>query len=205
MISIIDSTSIPLCNEEYIDSTTTPNNEICENFKYQMAGYYFKPPVSSLQVRDELTNSWLDDSYLNSILTILETTALVSEIASIQSETSRRLSLEKITEVSSEIRELSEKDVHFNKILANTLTEVDFILDKDGINYRIRVEIEEDIEIPEWKEFLILIQISITNHKELVQLWRKISENVRNKIESIKSENEILREYKNFTIILEEI
>jgi len=170
-----------------------------------LAGYYFKPPVSSLQVRDELTNSWLDDSNLNSILTILETRALISEIASVQSETSRRFPLEKITEISSEIRELSEKDLHFNKIMANTLTEVDFILDKDGINYRIRVEIEEDIEVPEWKEFLILIQVSITNYKELVQLWSKISENVRNKIESIKSENEILRGYKNFTIILEEI
>lgn len=110
-------------------------------------------------------------------------------------------------EIDSEIKELSQSNVLFNDVLTTALSEISFLLDKgmDKLNYQIKVKIEEDFEIPEWKETLISIKVPERNPKDLIRLWKLIEERVRKKIESIKKENEeeITKINENIVIVIE--
>lgn len=111
------------------------------------------------------------------------------------------------TEISPEIKELSESNALFNDVLINALSEISFLLDKemDKLNYQIQVKIEEDFEIPEWKETLILIRVPKRNPEDLIRLWKVVEERVRKKIDSIKKENEeeINKINENLVIVIE--
>lgn len=110
-------------------------------------------------------------------------------------------------EVSPEIKEISESNALFNDVLTTALSEIGFLLDKemDKLNYQIKVKIEEDLEIPKWKETLILIKVQERNPKDLIRLWGIVEERVRKKIESIKEENEeeINKINENLVIVIE--
>lgn len=111
------------------------------------------------------------------------------------------------TEVSLEIKELSESNALFNDVLMTALSEISFLLDRemDKLNYQIKVKIEEDLEIPEWKETLISIKVPKRSPKDLIRLWKIVEERVRKKIESIKKENEeeINNINENLVIVIE--
>ncbi len=111
------------------------------------------------------------------------------------------------TEISPEIKELSESNALFNDVLITALSEISFLMDKemDKLNYQIQVKIEEDLEIPEWKETLILIKVPKRNPEDLIRLWKIVEERVRKKIESIKKENEeeINKINENLVIVIE--
>jgi len=110
-------------------------------------------------------------------------------------------------EVSPEIKEISELDALFNDVLTTTLSEISFLLDKemDKLNYQIKVKIEEDLEIPDWKETLISIKVPKRSPQDLIRLWKIVEERVRKKIESIKKENEeeINKINENLVIVIE--
>lgn len=112
-------------------------------------------------------------------------------------------------EVSPEIKEISELDALFNGVLTTALSEISFLLDKemDKLNYQIKVKIEEDLEIPDWKETLISIKIPKRNPKDLIRLWKVVEKRVREKIESIKEENEeeINKINDNLVIVIDEL
>ncbi|CAG1005978.1 hypothetical protein METP3_03766 [Methanosarcinales archaeon] len=113
------------------------------------------------------------------------------------------------TEISPEIKELSESNALFNDVLITALSEISFLLDKemDKLNYQIKVKIEEDLEIPEWKETLISIKVPKRNPEDLIRLWKLVEERVRKRIESIKKENEeeINKINENLAIFIEEL
>lgn len=113
------------------------------------------------------------------------------------------------TEISPEIKELSQSNVLFNDVLTTALSEISFLLDKemDKLNYQIKVKIEEDLEIPDWKETLISIKIPKRNPKDLIRLWKVVEKRVREKIESIKEENEeeITKINDNLVIVIDEL
>lgn len=113
------------------------------------------------------------------------------------------------TEISPEITELSESNALFNDVLIVALSEISFLLDKemDKLNYQIKVKIEEDLEIPDWKETLISIKIPKRNPKDLIRLWKVVEKRVREKIESIKEENEeeINKINDNLVIVIDEL
>lgn len=112
-------------------------------------------------------------------------------------------------EVSPEIKEISELDALFNDVLTTALSEISFLLDKetDKLNYQIKVKIEEDLEIPDWKETLISIKIPKRNPKDLIRLWKVVEKRVREKIELIKEENEeeINKINDNLVIVIDEL
>ncbi len=113
------------------------------------------------------------------------------------------------TEISPEIKKLSESNALFNDVLTTALSEISFLLDKeiDKLTYQIQVKIEEDLEIPEWKETLILIKIPKRSPEDFIRLWKVVEERVRKKIESIKKENEeeINKINENLAIFIEEL
>lgn len=109
-----------------------------------------------------------------------------------------------VTEISPEIKELSESNILFHKVLTVALSEINFLLDKE--NYKIKIRIKEDIEFPQWKEIVIDIFIKV-NYDNLIEFWTMIEEKVRNKILSIKVENkeEIESINKNLAIFIEKL
>jgi hypothetical protein len=111
------------------------------------------------------------------------------------------------TEISPEIRELSGSNALFNDVLITALSEISFLLDKEmeKLNYQIKVKIEKDLEIPEWKKTLISIKVRERNPKDLIRLWEIVEERVRKNIESIKKENEeeITLINENLVIVIE--
>jgi hypothetical protein len=113
------------------------------------------------------------------------------------------------TEISPEIKELSESNALFNDVLTTALSEISLLLDKEmyKLNYQIKVKIEEDLEIPEWKETLISIKVPKRNPEDLVRLWKVVEERIRKKIESVKKENEeeINKINENLAIFIEEL
>jgi hypothetical protein len=107
------------------------------------------------------------------------------------------------TEISPEIKEMSN-NVWFDKVLTTALSEISFLLNKEI--YQIKVKVEEDLEIPEWKETLILIRVPKRNPKDLIRLWKVVEERVRKKIDSIREENEeITKINENLAIFIEEL
>lgn len=98
------------------------------------------------------------------------------------------------TEMSTEIIEMTKKDKLVDKSLREILTSINYTL-KD--NYKINVQIEQDIEIPDWKEILIIIKLSDIDRKQKIRLWKIIEERARKHIK-----NDI---NKNIIIILEEL
>lgn len=110
-------------------------------------------------------------------------------------------------DISPEIKELSQSNALFNDVLTTALSEISFLLDKemDKLNYQIKVKIEEDFEIPEWKVTLISIKVPERNPEDLIRLWKVIEERVGKKIESIKKENEdeINKINENLVIVIE--
>ena len=109
----------------------------------------------------------------------------------------------KFTKVSSEIQTMA-KDQYFNKILMSAFSEIGSFLDKNDFTYQINVEVEDDIEIPEWNEIVLSIKVPKTSSDNFYKLWETIEGNVRKKIDSIKVDDASIKEkYKNFVIILD--
>jgi len=109
--------------------------------------------------------------------------------------------------VSPEIRGISNKNFH--KFLNEILSEIFFQLTKFGKkdNVEINVELSRDLEIPEWREFVItvkLLEMDSINDEEFFSLWKEIDGSVRDRISSIKDlDKEVLEKYGKPMIILE--
>lgn len=109
--------------------------------------------------------------------------------------------------VSLEIRAITNKNFH--KFLNEILSEIFFQLakfeKKDDIE--INVELSRDLEVPEWREFVIAVKSPSVNHiddEEFFSLWKEIDGRVRDKISSIKDvDKEVLEKYGKPMIILE--
>ncbi|WP_440955019.1 hypothetical protein ACSAZK_15890 [Methanosarcina sp. Mfa9] len=109
--------------------------------------------------------------------------------------------------VSPEIRGISNKNFH--KFLNEILSEIFFQLTKYGKkdNVEINVELSRDLEIPEWREFVItvkLLEMDSMKDEEFFSLWKEIDGSVRDRISSIKDlDKEVLEKYGKPMIILE--
>ena len=193
------------CDEKYLDITTIiPDANYCQDFHYNYLADYYKKRESTPIVEALPIGSWEDGSQSELIQQIFEMKAQLFDISLTNSKKSTISSVPKFTKISSEIREMST-DTYFNEIFRNILSEIDFLLGKEDLIYQVNVKIEPDIEIPEWEEILFLIRIPRINHKELIRLWKKIGENVREKIELIEIDSEATKKkYENISIILEE-
>jgi len=109
--------------------------------------------------------------------------------------------------VSPEIRGITNKNFYkfLNEILTVILFQLMKLEKKDNIE--INVELSRDLEVPEWREFVItikLLSMDYMDDKEFFSLWKKIDGSVRDRISSIKDvDKEVLEKYGKLIIILE--
>jgi hypothetical protein len=109
--------------------------------------------------------------------------------------------------VSPEIRGITNKNFckFLNEILSVILFQLMKLEKKDNIE--INVELSRDLEVPEWREFVItikLLSMDYMDDKEFFSLWKKIDGSVRDRISSIKDvDKEVLEKYGKLIIILE--
>ncbi|AKB68576.1 hypothetical protein [Methanosarcina mazei] len=109
--------------------------------------------------------------------------------------------------MSLEIRAITNKNFH--KFLNEILSEIFFQLTKfeKKDNVEISVELSRDLEVPEWREFVItvkLLPMDYMDDEEFFTLWKEIDGSVRDRISSIKDvDKEVLEKYGKPIIILE--
>lgn len=112
--------------------------------------------------------------------------------------------------ISPEVQEILEKDEYSKIVLDNVLLEIQETLDLRDENYTVNVSLEQDIEVPEWREIVVAIQVRERDYNEKMNLWEEIEEKVRAKIEQIQSryppkEQKIIDKiYQNLSIEIEE-
>lgn len=112
--------------------------------------------------------------------------------------------------ISLEVGEILDKNEYLKIVLDNALLEIQKILNLKDENYIINVSLEQDIEVPEWKEIVVSIQVRERDYNEKMNLWEEIEEKVRTKIEQIQNryppkERKIIDKiYQNLSIEIEE-
>jgi uncharacterized protein YajQ (UPF0234 family) len=94
----------------------------------------------------------------------------------------------RIFSTSPEVKEMLESDDISRTIFDSILLEIQEALESSGENYRINVSLEQDLEVPEWREILISVQVKERNYDEKMKLWESIEEIVRKRIDRIRDE-----------------
>lgn len=167
-------------------------------------------------IQSDITNiNWSGDISFNSFNSILRP-GLANELVDwdLQTVRSQRNSCSKtdcnpefsITEkpranaqrISHKIREMA-KDQHFNTVLRTAFEEVSFLLDCENMGYEITVDVEEDKEIPEWKETVLSIRLFNVSEEKTFQIWEIIEDNIQSRINRMGNEN-ITEKYENLVI-----
>ena len=88
--------------------------------------------------------------------------------------------------ITPEVIEKMEEDKHLRMVINNALNEVKGLLDLSNENYLIRASFEQDIEVPDWEEILVSVQIEERDFGEKMKLWEAIEEKVRSRIEDVR-------------------
>jgi hypothetical protein len=88
--------------------------------------------------------------------------------------------------INPEVREILKKDEHSRIIIDNVLLEIQEIPELKDENYYINVSLEQDIEVPDWKEIVVSVQVEGRDYDDKMRLWEAIEERVRTKIEHIR-------------------
>lgn len=110
--------------------------------------------------------------------------------------------------ISPELKKIKNKS--FDLLLNSILSEIYFQLSEYEINVnaKINVEIIKDIEIPEWDEFVISIELPLIDDpkdEKYFTIWKNIGESVEERIALTEvQDKEILEKYGMPIIILEE-
>lgn len=90
------------------------------------------------------------------------------------------------TKLQPEVGEMLEKNGHLRIIIGNVLLQIQEIPELKDENYYIDVSLEQDIEVPGWKEVLISVQVGGRDYDDKMRLWETIEERVRTTIERIR-------------------
>jgi hypothetical protein len=214
---------IDLKDQEIWETINVPPDAICKDFGYNPVLGTYSPaeevpglliPTNQYSRIPNNVNRWMvgDQTDLIKLWNVRQRRKCLrfihSQIDKLRTDIAPTVA-NNFVEVSPEIREISELNALFNDVLTISLSEISFLLDKeeDKLNYQINVKIEEDSEIPEWKETLISIKVQKRNPEDLIRLWGIVEERVRKKIESIKvkNEEEINKINENLAIVIEEL
>ncbi len=214
---------IDLKDQEILETINVPPDTICKDFGYHSVLGTYSPaeevaglliPTNQYSRIPDNVNRWMvgDQTDLIKLWNVGHRRKCLSfihsQIDKLRTDIAQTVA-NNFVEVSPEIKEKSELNALFNDVLTITLSEISFLLDKeeDKLKYQINVKIEDDLEIPEWKETLISIKVHGRNHEDLIRLWGIVEERVRKKIESIKvkNEEEITKINENLAIVIEEL
>jgi len=90
--------------------------------------------------------------------------------------------------INPEVKEILEKDELSRLVIDNVLLEIQQTPELTYENYYINVSLEQDIEVPEWKEILVSVQVEERDFIEKMKLWETIEQKIRTKIEEIRGQ-----------------
>jgi hypothetical protein len=154
------------------------HNFTCDEYSFDKRRTYLRVPTKPDRLKS--INEWMVGSPTNMDIIIswysaysLSCPPLLGYIADTIKTDTFPIVAYNFIDISPEIKELSQSNVLFNDVLTTALSEISFLLDKeiDKLNYQIKVKIEEDFEISEWKKTLITIEVPKRNPKDFIRLW----------------------------------
>jgi len=90
-----------------------------------------------------------------------------------------------------EIVNLSSEDPYLQLVLSRILPRLEATLRTLGKEFKIRVETLKDKEMPAWRNANIIAEIDDDNFDELLTLWGRASEDLRELLKSLGETNEI--------------
>ncbi len=71
-----------------------------------------------------------------------------------------------------------EKDENLRMILVSAIPQISTYLNKSGKRYRLRAQIWRDIEVEDWVENVINIEIEYKTHEEKMKIWKELCDTV---------------------------
>lgn len=143
--------------------------------------------------------------YIINLFTITKESygGLIRSYISVQTE-AKDLFREYITRIENEIYVELEKNPIFSKSLTFALETIQEVLNKYQKEYFIEIFQEKDIEIPQWKENIILVRLKNVSLEESIQIWEKIESKVEMLIENVFPDREHALEAKKSLVIYAE-
>jgi len=76
------------------------------------------------------------------------------------------------------LKEKAEKDENLRIILVSAIPQIFTYLNKSGKRYRLRAQLWRDIEVEDWEEHVINIEIEYKTHEEKMKIWKELCDTV---------------------------
>ena len=67
-----------------------------------------------------------------------------------------------------------EKDENLRMILVSAIPQISTYLNKSGKRYRLRAQIWRDIEVEDWVENVIILEVEYEDHEEKMKIWKEL-------------------------------
>jgi len=96
----------------------------------------------------------------------------------------------RFTEFTAEIKDLIQKDRFLRNVLDRAILEIYNLEPLKDENFLVTVSMDYDVEIPDWREFVLSLKIERKDFIEKMKLWESLERRVRAKIEEIRDEEE---------------
>ncbi|MDQ1281318.1 MAG: hypothetical protein QG670_2583 [Thermoproteota archaeon] len=93
--------------------------------------------------------------------------------------------------IDSEILTLTNEDPYLQLVLSRILPNLEATLRTLGKEFKIRVETLKDKEMPDWRNANIIAEIDDDNFDEVLNLWERASEELRELLKSLGQTDEI--------------
>ena len=72
------------------------------------------------------------------------------------------------------LKEKIKQDENLGIILTNSILGISMYLDGYGKAYKIRAQLWRDIELPDWEENVITVEIEYKTHEEKMRIWKEL-------------------------------
>jgi hypothetical protein len=72
------------------------------------------------------------------------------------------------------LKDKVEKDENLRMILVSTIPQISTYLNKNVKRYRLWAQIWRDIELEDWEENVIILEVEYENHEEKMKIWKDL-------------------------------
>lgn len=76
------------------------------------------------------------------------------------------------------LEEKAERDENLKMILISAIPQIFTYLNKVGKRYRLQAKIWTDIEVEDWEENVITIEVEYENREEKMKIWKEVCDTV---------------------------
>ena len=90
--------------------------------------------------------------------------------------------------ITPEVRDKMKGNEHLQEVIDSVLVEISNLPELSIGNCLISVSLERDIELSDWEEILVSVQVEERSFVEKMKLWEAIEQKVRGKIEDIRGQ-----------------